>query len=330
MKRTSLPLLKRREFITLLGGAAALPVAARAQQSSQPVIGWLSARTAGLDADNLRAFRQGLAEAGFGNAAIEYGWAEGRSDRLPGLAADLVRRRVSVIASLGAAATRAAKTATTTIPIVFAIAADPVLEAFVASLNRPGGNLTGTTNLAAVLGPKRLELLHEAVPAATVVAVLVKPDNAVIEAQSRDLQAAARALGLQLQFVQAGAERDFEAAFATTAQLKPSALVIGTDAYFLARTKQLAALATRHMIPAIYSSREFAEAGGLIGYGASPDEAVRPVGNYVGRILKGEKPADLPVQQSTKVDLAINLKAAKALGLELPPGLLARADEVIE
>jgi putative ABC transport system substrate-binding protein len=249
---------------------------------------------------------------------------------LPALAADLVRSRVSVIAASGAAATRAAKVATTAISIVFSIAADPVREGLVASLSRPGGNLTGATSLATELGQKRLELLHEVVPDAKVIAVLVNPLNAVLETQSRDLEAAARTLGLQLQFERAGAQTDFDAVFAAIARLRPSALVISTDLYFLQRTKQLAEQAARHGIASIYSTREFASAGGLMAYGASQIEQSRLMGSYVGRILKGERPADLPVQQSSKVELTINLKSAKALGITVPLALLTRADEVIE
>jgi putative ABC transport system substrate-binding protein len=258
--------MKRREFVTLLGGTAATwPLAARAQQTAPPVIGWLSSGSMDGDAGALRAFHQGLGDAGFDerrNTAIEYRWAEGQYDRLPALAADLVRDRVSVIAASGAAATRAVKVATTTIPIVFLMAADPVREGLVASLSRPGGNLTGATSMATVLGQKRLELLHEVVPDAKVIAVLVNPINAVLETQSRDLEAAARALGLQLQFVRAGAQTDFDAVFAAVARLRPSALVISTDLYFLQRTKQLAELAARYEIASIYSTREFASAGG--------------------------------------------------------------------
>jgi putative ABC transport system substrate-binding protein len=323
--------MRRREFITMLG-AVASPLAAHGQVSL-PVIGWLSSGSKEGDADVLRAFRQGLRETGFENgndAIIEYWWSDGQNHRLPAMATELVRRQVNVIAAAGTAATLAAKLATTTIPIVFLTATDPVREGFATVLNRPGGNLTGATSMSAELGAKRLELLHEALPAASVVAVLVNPDNLVLETQSRDLQGAARALRLRLQFVQAGAENEFDAAFAAVARLRQSALVIGTDLYFLARTKQLAELSLAHGISAIYSTREFALAGGLMAYGATLIEGNRLTGRYVGRILKGEKPADLPVVQSTKFELVINLKTAKALGLTVPPAMLAIADEVIE
>jgi putative ABC transport system substrate-binding protein len=280
------------------------------------------------------AFREGLQEAGYyegQNVAIQYRWAENQTDRLPALVADLVRRQVTVIATTSIPATLAAKAATTTIPIVFQTGFDPVETGLVATLNRPGGNLTGVSTLAVELEPKRLELLHEVVPTATIISVLLNPTNSPIaESQLNNLQAAARTLGLQLQVLHASNERDFEPVFARLGQLRIGALAIGADAFFNSRSGQLAALALRHAVPTIYQFREFAVAGGLMSYGGSLTDAHRLVGVYTGRILKGEKPADLPVQQSTKVELIINLKTAKALGLDVPPMLLSRADEVIE
>jgi putative ABC transport system substrate-binding protein len=283
----------------------------------------------------LRAFRQGLKEAGYvegQNVEIEYRWGEGHNDRLPAFAAELVRREVTVIAAAGGTPSAlAAKAATATIPIVFGVAVDPVEVGLVASLNRPGGNLTGVTNLNAEVGPKRLELLHELLPAATIIAVLVDPTSPTLaEAFLRDLQAAARALGVRLHVLHATSERDFDAVFATVAQVRASALIIGPGILFVARSEQLAVLAARHAVPTVFQYRPFAAAGGLLSYGSNETEFYRLVGIYAGRILKGEKPADLPVQQSTKVELIINLKTARALSLTIPLPLLGRADEVIE
>jgi putative ABC transport system substrate-binding protein len=330
--------MKRREFITLLGGAAAAssnlwPLAARAQQPAMPVIGFLNSASPNGYADRVRAFRQGLGETGAvegRNVAIEYRWAEGNYDRLPAMAADLVRRQVTVIAANGAAAV-AAKATTTTTPIVFTSGDDPVQLGLVASLNRPGGNLTGVTGLDVELTPKRLELLHELIPTAAVVAVLLNPANAArTEKLTTGLEAAARTIGQQIKVLHASTERDFDAAFATLLQLRAGGLVIGTDAFFNSRIELLATLALRHAVPTIYQYREFAAAGGLMSYGGSFTDPYRLAGVYTGRILKGEKPADLPVVQATKVELIINLKIAKALGLTVPTTLIGRADEVIE
>jgi putative ABC transport system substrate-binding protein len=326
--------VKRREFITLLGGAAVWPLAARAQQPAMPVIGFVGSDSLGLYADRLRAFRLGLKAAGYiegQNVAIEYRWAEGQNDRLPALMADLARREVVVIVAPTTPSALAAKAATKTIPIVFFVAGDPVELGLVASLNRPGGNLTGATTLTLEVAPKWLELLHEMVPTATIMALLINPTSPnLAEAQSRDLQTAARSLGLQVHVLHASTDRDFDGVFATVAQLRAGGLVISSDSFFFSRSEQLAALAARHTVPAIYGFRESAAAGGLMSYGGSLAESFRWVGVYTGRILKGEKPGDLPVQQSTKVELIINFKAATALGLEVPATLLTRADEVIE
>jgi putative ABC transport system substrate-binding protein len=327
--------MKRREFITLLTGAAVVcPMAASAQQPAMPVIGFLGSASAGPYARMMAAFRQGLNEIGYvedRNVAIEYRWAEGQNDRLPALAADLVRRQVTVIATTGTPETLAAKGATATIPIVFQVGIEPVQVGLVASLSRPGGNLTGVTNLNVEVGPKRLELLNELVPTATLMALLVNPTSPnLTESTTKDALAAARTLGVQLHVLHASTERDIDDAFAALVQLRAGALVIGSDVFFNSRREQLAALALRHAVPAIFQFREFAVAGGLMSYGANFTDSYRQVGVYTGRVLKGEKPSDLPVHQSTKVELIINLKTAKALGITLPLTLLGRADEVIE
>ena len=328
--------MRRRDFITLASSVAVIwPLAARAQQPAMPVIGYLGSQSADLSASRLAAFREGLIEAGYAegkNVTIEYRWAEGQNDRLPALAADLVRRQVTVIATIGSTpAALAAKAASTTIPIVFQVGSDPVEVGLVASLARPGGNLTGVTNLNIELGPKRLELLHELIPTATVVGLLVNPTSPnLAESSAKDLQAAARILGLQLHILHASSERDFDTVFATLHQLQAHALVIGPDAFFIARSEQLGALTARHAVPAITQYREFAAAGGLMSYGGSTKDADRRAGIYAGRVLRGERPAELPVQQTAQVELVINLKTAKALGIMVPTSLLGRADEVIE
>jgi putative ABC transport system substrate-binding protein len=325
-------MIRRREFIAGLGGAAAWQLAARAQQRV-PVIGFLSSTSRDESAVLLTAFRQGLSEASYvegRNVAIEYRWAEDQYDRLPILATDLVRRQVAVIVAQANPAAVAAKAATTTIPIVFTTGADPVASGLVASLNRPGGNLTGVTSLSVEIGPKRLELLHELVPSATVVALLVNPTNPNSETESRDALAAARVLGLQLHVLHASTERDFDTVFASVVQLRAGGLAIGIDAFFSNRMEQLAALALRYAVPVIYQRREFAAADGLMSYGGSITDRYRLAGAYAGRILKGEKPSDLPVQQDTRIELVINLKTAKALGLTIPLPLIGRADAWIE
>ena len=327
--------MRRREFITLLGGAAvAWPLAVRAQQAAIPVVGFLGGTSPATFAERLRGFRQGLKDTGYvegENVAIEYRWAENQFDRLPALVADLVRRQVAVIAVTGVPAASAAKAATTTIPIVFLIGDDPVEHGLVDSLARPGGNLTGINLLTVELVAKRLELLRELVPGATQVAVLVNPANASLtENTLRDVRSAARAIGLQTRVFNASTSREIDAAFKDFGRDRPDALFVGPGTFFTERRVQLALLATRYAVPATYSTRDIAEAGGLMSYGPSLTEAYRQVGAYAGRILKGAKPADLPVVQPTKFDLVINLLAAGALDLTVPPTLLARADEVIE
>jgi putative ABC transport system substrate-binding protein len=327
--------MKRREFITLVGGAAAWPMMARAQRTALPVIGFLHGASAWEYAPRIATFHRGLSETGYvegRNVLVEYRWAEGHYERLPPLAADLVRRQPAVIFAGGAVNTaRAAMAATTRIPIIFSIGGDPVELGLVASLNRPGGNMTGVLTLGVELGAKRLELMRELVPRANIIAVLVNPSNpSNAGTESRELQTAARLLGLQLHVLRASTESDITASFATLVQLRADALVIGSDAYFNSRSEQFAALSLRNAVPTIYQYREFAAAGGLMSYGSSLTDLYRLIGIYTGRILNGDKPADLPVQQSSKVELIINLKTAKALGLTVPLSLLARADEVIE
>jgi len=324
--------MKRREFITLIGGAAAWPLAARAQQPAMPVVGFLNGASPDGYAPMLAGFRQGLKETGYvegRNVAIEYRWLEGQYDRAPSMAAELVRRQVAVIVA-NTPGNLAAKAATTTIPIVFSTGGDPVQMGLVASLSRPGGNVTGVTQMNQGVAPKRLELAHELVPTATTMALLVNRTSPNTEPQVRDLQAAARTLGLQLHVLHAATDGDFDTVFATLAKLQAGALVIGPDGFFNSRSELLATLTLRHRVPAMYEDRPFAVAGGLMSYGGSTPSMYRVAGTYTGRILKGEKPADLPVQQATKIELVINLKTAKALGLEVPAAVLARADEVIE
>jgi ABC-type uncharacterized transport system substrate-binding protein len=324
---------RRREFITLIGGAIAGPLAARAQQSAMPVVGYLGAGSSATSASTATIFRQTMAAAGYvegRNVAIEYRFAEGKYDRLPALAAELVRRQVAVIVAVPTPAALAAKAATTTIPIVFIAAEDPVKVGLVANLARPGGNVTGGSVLFAELGPKQLGLLREIVPTAVRIGLLINPSNVNAADVTKDLTAAGAAMGVQIELVQASNILEIDAAFASLVRKRVDALVVGTDSFFFNRRLQLATFATRHAIPAVYNAREYAEAGGLMSYGTSLVEAFRQVGVYTGRILQGAKPADLPVVQSSKFEFVINLSTARALGIDIQPTLLARADEVIE
>lgn len=328
--------MRRRDFIKATAGSlVAWPLVVDAQQPAIPVVGFLSPESSDLFAGRMRSFRAGLGEVGYvegRNVSIEYRWAEGRVDQLPTLAAELVRRQVNVIVALGSTpAALVAKAATSTIPIVFYVGTDPVKIGLVASLNRPGGNITGVTTLNVQIAAKRLELLHELLPKATIIAVLVNPANPIVaETSERELTRATRELGLELHVLRARTEREIDDALATLAQLRANALIIEADALFISYSKPLAALVTRHAMPAIHAARDFVVAGGLMSYGNSPSESYRQAGIYAGRVLKGEKPANLPVQQATTVNLAINLKAAKTLGVSVPNTLIGRADEVIE
>jgi putative ABC transport system substrate-binding protein len=325
--------MRRREFIAAFGSAVAWPVVAHAQQPAVPVVGWLGSESRDEEDFRVIPFRQGLRESGYiegQNVAVEYRWAEGQYNRLSALAADLVRQRVSVIAVGGLPSTLAAKAATATTPIVFQFAGDPVEVGVVASLSRPGGNLTGVTSLNVEVAPKQLELIHNVIPMATTIALLVNPANQFAERITRDVQTASAKLGLRIHVLHANNERDFDTVFATLNELRASALVIGPDSLFNSWRKQLGALAARHAIPAICPYREFTSTGGLMSYGTDIANTFRLVGAYTARILKGEKPADLPVQQVTKLELVINEKTAKALGLTIPETLLATADEVIQ
>jgi len=325
--------MRRRDFIALFGSAtAALAPVARAQQPTIPVMGFLHTESAARSADRLHGFRQGLSEIGYvegRNIAIEYRWAEDHNERFPELAADLVRRQVTVIVANSAAAP-AAKSATATIPIIFVSGTDPVARGLVASLNRPGGNLTGVSQLNVELGPKRLGLLHEVIPTMTSVALLANPTNPDSETLSRDAQRAADTLGLRLRFLHASTDDELDAVFDNPNELRASGLVIGPDSFFTSRIERLATRTVRHAVPALYEFRQFVAAGGLMSYGPSLFDSYRLVGIYAGKVLKGEKPADLPIVQSAKFELAINLKTAKALGMTIPQTLLATADEVIE
>lgn len=326
--------MRRREFIGLLGGLTAIPLTVRAQQPATPEIGFLGSDSADLYAERLSAFRSGLKQAGYSegqNVTVEYRWAEGRNDRLPELAENLVRRRVAVLVGSTTPTAMALKMATTQIPIVFFVAGDPVALGIVASLSRPGGNLTGTTSMTLEVGSKWLQLLREIIPAASDFAVLINPTSPVLaKSQTNDLEAAAKTLGLRLHLLQASTDSDLDTAFTSLGELKPAGLVITSDSFFFTRVERLAALAMRNKLPATFGFPEFAKAGGLISYGASVTDQHRTIGVYAGRILKGEKPADLPIQQSTKVELIINLRTAKALGITVPNTLIGRADEMIE
>jgi len=326
--------MRRRDFIKRIAGSAiAWPLAARAQQATKPVIGFLNGSSPDGYAPNVAAFRQGLKEAGYiegQNVAIEYRWAEGHFDRLPAMAADLVRRQVSVIAATSTPANLIAKKATSIIPIVFTTGDDPVQLGLVTSLARPGGNITGVTQLSAELVPKRIQLAHELVPTASVIALLVNPADPTSNFEERDALAAAHTLGLQLHILRASTKGELDDAFAAVHQIQAAILVIANSVLFNSYIEQMAALANRYLLPTIYTYRHFVAAGGLISYGAELTESYRLAGGYTGRILNGEKPADLPVQQATKVELLINLKTAKALRLTIPVTLLGRAEEVIE
>jgi putative tryptophan/tyrosine transport system substrate-binding protein len=329
------PDMQRREFITLIGGAAgAWPLVARAQRPEMPVVGYLSSASPDEGEPRAAAFRRGLAESGYvagQNVAIEYRWAEQQNDRLPAMAADLVQRRVTVIAAATTPAALAAQAATTTIPIVFEAGSDPVRLGLVANLNQPGGNVTGVTSLIVEVAPKRLELLHELLPTASVMGLLVNPaDRALAQAQAREVLSAARKLGLELHVLNVSSERDFDAVFADVNRLRVGGLVIGAGSVFVGALNKLAALTVRHAVPAIYQNRDFPAAGGLMSYGSDISESYRLAGVYTGRILKGENPAELPVMQPTKFELVINLKTAKVLGLEVPLIMQQRADEIIE
>jgi putative ABC transport system substrate-binding protein len=326
--------MKRREFITVLGGAAAWPFAARAQQSAMPVIGYMDTASASTTAHLVEEFRRGLSAAGYDegrNVAIEYRWAEGDYDKLPALAAELVRRQVAVIATINTPTILAAKAASQTIPVIFGVGVDPVKFGLAASLNHPGGNLTGVTQLNIELGAKHVQLLHELVPAATLIALLINPTSpAYSEAATESAESAARTLGLRSLILSASTESGIEAAFGTLVQKRAGALVVSGDSFLVSQRDQIVALAARHAVPALYHRREFTAVGGLMSYGPSLPEVYYQVGDYTGRILKGAKPADLPVQQSTKFELVINAKSAKALGIEVPISLQMLANEVIE
>jgi putative ABC transport system substrate-binding protein len=325
--------IRRRDFVALLGGAAAWPLAASAQQAALPVVGYLNFGSPESDASRLSGLRRGLNQSGYvegRNLVIEYRWAGNQADRLPALTADLVQLRVAVIVTPGLVATLAAKAATTSIPIVFSVGTDPVQLGLVASLNRPGGNLTGFNNVTNELGAKGLALLHELVPGTETIGFLENPNNLTFELTTRDVLAAASVVGLKVQILKASNDREIDAAFVSLVQARTGALLVGNDVLFNNRIEQVVALAARYAIPTMYSQREFVVAGGLIGYGTSIIEVYRQVGLYTGRILKGEKPANLPVIQATKIELIINLKTTKALGLQIPDRLLALADEVIE
>jgi len=326
-------LLRRREFISLLGGMATWPLSAHAQQPAMPIVGYLSSLGQAVSVQFDAAFRRGLSQMGFvegQNVSIEYRWMTDSYDPLPAMAADLVQRQVAVICAFGPPAVLAAKAATTSLPIVFVTGADPIKFGFVASFNRPGGNITGIWVVTAVLAQKRLELLHELVPKAELFALLVNPTSPVAEPQTRDAQGAAQALGLKLRVLSAATENDFDQVFATLIQERADALLVSADPFFYSRREHLVALAARHTIPTLYEIREYAEVGGLMSYGTVFRDGYHKGGIYVGRILKGVKPAELPVEQINKLELVFNGKTAKALGLEIPPKLLALADEVIE